>query len=122
MQLRHVDGEQTSDRPHNGWREEQNPNATKEHPTMQVVIQEAAMNEEKRLFKEFFLSKPATSTVDPNSNYLKPRWKYEPVTDKCLIGCLAKMSPYKATRLGTVPNSIYKNNKDLLILCLGTIY
>ena len=100
------------------------PTLQKKHPTTRAVIQEAAMNEEKSkwLFKEFFPPKPATSTVDPDSDYPEPRWKYEPVTNECLIRCIAKMSPYKATRSGTVPNSVYKNNKDLLVPRLGAIY
>jgi len=94
------------------------------HPVLRQVIWEATTNKEKGewLFKEFFPPKPAVSTVDPNHEYPKPKWKYQPVTNECLVRCIAKMKPYKATRSGTVPNCVYKNNAELLVPQLGNIY
>ena len=100
------------------------PTVQMKHPMSRQVIREATMNKEKGewLFKEFFPPKPAVSTVDPNHEYPKPKWKYQPVTDECLVRCIAKMKPYKATRSSTVPNCVYKNNAELLVPRLGNIY
>ncbi|KDR65911.1 hypothetical protein GALMADRAFT_81367, partial [Galerina marginata CBS 339.88] len=54
--------------------------------------------------------------------YPPPKWEFEPVTDEQIHRAIRKMKPYKATRSGTVPNSVFTHARELLIPHLGPIY
>ena len=54
--------------------------------------------------------------------YPPAKWEYEPVTDEQIRRAIKKMKPWKATRSGTVPNSVFVHARELLIPHLGPIF
>ncbi|KAJ6568288.1 hypothetical protein DFH09DRAFT_810697, partial [Mycena vulgaris] len=54
--------------------------------------------------------------------YPEPLWKFQPLTDAILYQVIAKMKPWKATRSGSFPNSVYKFCARLLVPRLHRIY
>ncbi|KAK7014680.1 hypothetical protein R3P38DRAFT_3573513, partial [Favolaschia claudopus] len=54
--------------------------------------------------------------------YPEPLWKYEPISESILRSVVAKSTPWKATRSGTFPNSVYKFCIELLAGPLCVIF
>ncbi|KAJ7635829.1 hypothetical protein DFH06DRAFT_932766, partial [Mycena polygramma] len=85
----------------------------------------ATTNERKSkwLMEEFYPKRGAGATdPDPDTAYPEPLWKFESISETQLYQVIAKMKPWKATRSGTFPNSIYKNCAALLVPRLCKIY
>ncbi|KAF5392001.1 hypothetical protein D9757_003364 [Collybiopsis confluens] len=81
-------------------------------------------NEEKAdLFREiFFPPMPTVSNVPPDAVYPPPAWKFQPPSNRALMGAVQKMKNGKATRPGTIPNDLFKACKEELVPYLGPIY
>ncbi|KAJ6504263.1 hypothetical protein C8R47DRAFT_968799, partial [Mycena vitilis] len=85
----------------------------------------AATNREKSewMVKEFYPGRGEGATDPPaDTVYPDPMWRYEHITELQLQHTIAKMKPWKATRSGTFPNSVYKFCAKLLIPRLCKIY
>ncbi|KAJ7213552.1 hypothetical protein GGX14DRAFT_300692, partial [Mycena pura] len=85
----------------------------------------AVTNEEKSawLVEEFYPKRGTGATdPDPDTVYPEPLWKDEPLSEDILHQVIRKMKPWKATRSGSFPNSVYKNCADLLVPRLQRIY
>jgi hypothetical protein len=88
-------------------------------------VEEVAVTNKKSrwLVKEFYPGRGAGATDPPNdTEYPTPLWKYQPISEAILHLVIAKLKPWKATRSGTYPNSIYKFCADLLVPRLCAIY
>ncbi|TFK16960.1 hypothetical protein FA15DRAFT_550179, partial [Coprinopsis marcescibilis] len=88
------------------------------------VVQEVADNsgKGKLFFKNFFPSKPETSSVPQDFRYPPPLWEFTNINDEQIGRAIQKMKPYKATMTGTIPNSVFVNAKDALIPHLGPLF
>ncbi|KAJ7092000.1 hypothetical protein B0H15DRAFT_777925, partial [Mycena belliarum] len=85
----------------------------------------AVTNDEKSawLVKEFYPVRSAGATdPDPDTVYPEPMWQDQPLTEEVLHRVIAKMKPWKATRTGSFPNSVYKFCARLLVPRLQRIY
>ncbi|KAJ6492787.1 hypothetical protein C8R47DRAFT_975510, partial [Mycena vitilis] len=85
----------------------------------------ATTNREKTawMVQEFYPVRSAGATDPPDDvQYPEPKWKFEPITELQLHRVIAKMKPWKATRSGTFPNSVYKFCAALLVPRLCAIY
>ncbi|KAJ7082810.1 hypothetical protein C8R43DRAFT_909580, partial [Mycena crocata] len=72
---------------------------------------------------EFYPERGAGAEDPPaDAEYPEPKWKYEPLSEAQLHQAIAKMKPWKATRSGSFPNSVYKNCAGLLVPRLQKIY
>ena len=101
-------------------------------PTLQVkdpitkqVMREAADNKSKgQLFYDTFFPppNPNTTAVPDNFHYPAPRWTFMNITDEQIHRAIKKMKPYKATRSGTVPNSVFINAREELVPHLGPLF
>ena len=93
-------------------------------PITKAVIQEACTNEDKGelFYQTFFPIRTAPPATAPTEPYPPAKWEYEPVTDEQIQWAIRKMKPWKATRLGTVPNSVFVHVWELLIPHLGPIF
>ena len=94
-------------------------------PTTKRVIKEAVNNDSKGwLFYETFFP-PANPITDPtlqNYQYPPPRWKFENISDEQIHRAIKKLKPYKASRKGTVPNSVLTHAREDLVPYLGPLF
>ena len=81
-------------------------------------------NEEKShvLHKAFFYNPPENSGIDPNHIYPEPAFKFEQVSNAQITRVARTLSPYKATGLSKISNSVLMHCIDLLVEFLGPIY
>ncbi|KAF7346431.1 RNA-directed DNA polymerase from transposon X-element [Mycena sanguinolenta] len=89
------------------------------------AIEVAATNSRKSewMVEEFYPRRGEGATDPPvDAEYPDPMWAYEPISEALLHQAIAKMKPWKATRSGTLPNSVYKFCADLLVPRLSKIY
>jgi hypothetical protein len=101
-------------------------------PTLQVkdpvtkrVTKEAADNASKgRLFYDAFFppTNPALTPPPENFRYPPPRWSFQNLTDEQVHQAIKKMKPYKASRLGAVPNSVLIHAREELVPHLGLLF
>jgi hypothetical protein len=93
-------------------------------PATKVVIQEARTNVEKGelFYHTFFPPRTAAPAPMPDEPYPPPKWEYQSVTDEQIHRAIRKMKPWKATRTGTVPNSVFVHARELLVPHLGPIF
>ncbi|KAJ6579485.1 hypothetical protein DFH09DRAFT_913242, partial [Mycena vulgaris] len=85
----------------------------------------AVTNVEKSrwLVEEFYPKHAAGATdPDPDTEYPEPLWKDRPLTEDVLHDVIRKMKPWKATRSGSFPNSVYKFCAALLVPRLQRIF
>jgi hypothetical protein len=78
-------------------------------PTTKKIVREAADNAAKgQLFYETFFppANPALTPPPDDYRYPPPRWKFQNITDEQIHRAIMKMKPFKASRSGTVPNSV----------------
>ena len=59
---------------------------------------------------------------EPREPYPPEKWEYTTTTDEQIHGAIKKMKPWKATRPGTVPKSVFIHARELLVPHLGPIY
>ncbi|KAJ6550647.1 hypothetical protein DFH09DRAFT_925803, partial [Mycena vulgaris] len=82
-------------------------------------VEEAVVTNEQKsrwLLEEFYPKRGVGATdPPPDTVYPEPLWEYRPLTEKILYEVAAKMKPWKATRSGSFPNSIYKFCADLIV-------
>ncbi|KAJ7191576.1 hypothetical protein GGX14DRAFT_381066, partial [Mycena pura] len=88
------------------------------------IVSNATTNEEKSaaFHKEFFPPKLNNSSVPQDPVYPEPAYEWRPISDDLLHRVIAKMKPYKATRAGSFPNSVFIFNAHLLVPFYGAIY
>jgi len=81
-------------------------------------------NKEKShiLHKAFFHDPPENSGVNPNHRYPEPAFRFEQVSDAQITRVAKTLSPYKATGLSEISNSVLTHCIDLLVEFLGPIY
>ena len=94
-------------------------------PVMKKVTREATDNKSKgQLFYDTFFPpmNPDTMTVPQDFQYLTPRWTFMNVTDEQIHQVIKKLKPYKATRSGTVPNSVLIHAREELVPHLGPLF
>ncbi|KAJ7123709.1 hypothetical protein C8R44DRAFT_620418, partial [Mycena epipterygia] len=99
-------------------------------PTLKVLdpltrkVSEAVTNKEKSdaFYREFFPPKMLTSSVPQDAIFPPPAFKWQPISDVLLHRVIARMKPYKATRVGSFPNCVYVYNASLLVPFYGAIY
>jgi hypothetical protein len=84
-------------------------------PITKAVTQEACTNEDKGdlFYQTFFPSRTAPPAPVPMEPYPPAKWEYEPVKDEQIHRAIRKMKPWKATRSGTVPNSVFVHAREL---------
>ncbi|KDR70528.1 hypothetical protein GALMADRAFT_75901, partial [Galerina marginata CBS 339.88] len=100
------------------------PTLEERDPVTKRVIRQAVTNEEKSkmFFKAFFPGKPPTQPALQDEEYPPPKWTFEPVSDEQIHRAIRKMKPYKATRSGTIPNSVFTHAREVLVPHLGPLY
>jgi hypothetical protein len=101
-------------------------------PTLQIkdpitkrVVREAADNNSKgQLFYETFfpLPNPTTMPVPEDYQYPPPQWTFTNVMDEQIHRAIKKMKPYKASRSGTIPNSVLIHAREELVPHLGPLF
>ena len=93
-------------------------------PVTKAVTREACTNEEKGelFYQTFFPVRTAPPAPAPIEQYPPAKWDYEPVTDEQIHRAVKKMKPWKATRSGTTPNSVFVHARELLVPHLGPIF
>ncbi|KAJ7470790.1 hypothetical protein FB451DRAFT_1037289, partial [Mycena latifolia] len=89
-------------------------------------VEEVAVTNERKsewMVQEFYPGRGEGATDPPaDTVYPEPLWAYAPLTEKQLHQVIAKMKPWKATRSGTFPNSVYKFCAAQLVPRLQKIY
>ena len=101
-------------------------------PTLQIkdpvtkrVTREAADNASKgQLFHETFFPppNPATPPVPQNFNYPPALWEFSNITNEQIHFAINNLKPYKASKSGSVPNSVFTHAKDILVPHLGPLF
>jgi ribonuclease HI/endonuclease/exonuclease/phosphatase family metal-dependent hydrolase len=101
-------------------------------PTLQVkdpatkrVVREATSNKEKGdlLYDTYFpIADPDLTPPMEDFRYPPPRWSFTNLTNAQIHRAIDKMKPHKATRRGTIPNSVFIYAKDILVPYLGPIF
>ncbi|KAG9221604.1 hypothetical protein CCMSSC00406_0006763 [Pleurotus cornucopiae] len=76
----------------------------------------------KIFYKLFYPPPPAQSSVPKDPEYPEPRWDFRMITDQQIETTIHRLSPYKATKPGTAPNSVFTHCADLLAPYLGQLY
>jgi len=67
----------------------------------------------------------ATLTTDPilqDYQYPPPQWKFKNITDEQIHRAIKKLKLYKASRKGTVPNSVLVHTREDLVPYLGPLF
>ncbi|KAF8867462.1 hypothetical protein BD779DRAFT_1418169, partial [Infundibulicybe gibba] len=100
------------------------PDLKLKDPVTGGTTKEARDNAEKSemFFKAFFPPKPATEEDYGDVVYPEPRWKFQPITDEQVSRVISKLKPYKASRPGTIPNSVFVNCSDMMVKYLAPLY
>ncbi|PBK67353.1 hypothetical protein ARMSODRAFT_889286, partial [Armillaria solidipes] len=70
----------------------------------------------------FFLPKPTISAVPQNMQYPLPAWEFRLITNEQVEQAFKQMKLLKATKLGTISNSVLVHCADLLVPHIGPIY
>ncbi|KAF8873835.1 hypothetical protein BD779DRAFT_1451406, partial [Infundibulicybe gibba] len=93
-------------------------------PRTKKVTATAKDNKDKSdmFFKAFFPAKPTEQEPIDEDQYPPPRWDFQPVTDEQIHRIIKKFKPYKASRPGTIPNSVFKECKDFMVPFMGPLY
>ena len=101
-------------------------------PTLQIkdpvtkrVIREATDNATKgQLFYETFFPprNPSTTPIPQDFQYPPPRWKFQNILDDQIHRAIKKMKPYKATKNGSVPNSVLIHAREDLVPHLAPLF
>ncbi|PPR08171.1 hypothetical protein CVT24_012137 [Panaeolus cyanescens] len=84
----------------------------------------AVSNEDqgKAFFEAFFPKRTAPRASGGEGEYPRERWKYETVTDEEISEVIRSLKPYKKSKSGTPPNSVFINARDILTPYLGPIF
>ena len=101
-------------------------------PTLQVIdpvtkhtVKEAHNNKEKSNLlhaTSFPTTNPNLTPPEEDFQYPPPRWTFNNVLNELIHRAIDNLKPYKAMMSGTVPNSVLKYAKDLLVPHLGPLY
>lgn len=97
-------------------------------PTLRYTIRgrevRVTNNAEKAqtFYKLFYPPPPEQSSVPQNPEYPEARWDFRALTDQQIETTIHRLSPYKATKPGTAPNSVFTHCADLLTPYLGMLY
>jgi hypothetical protein len=70
----------------------------------------------------FFYEPPEEDGVDPNQEYLPPKWNFELIQDEQIHRAVKKLNPFKAPGLSGMPNVAIKKCAHLLVPFLGPIF
>ena len=74
------------------------------------------------LYEIFFPKRTVLQLQGPRGPYPQQKWEYEATTDEQIHRAIKKMKPWKATRPGTVPNSVFIHAREMLVPHLGPIF
>ncbi|KAF8881114.1 hypothetical protein BD779DRAFT_1445793, partial [Infundibulicybe gibba] len=88
------------------------------------TLKEARDNEQKSkmFFKAFFPPKPVDEEDQSDIEYPEPKWKFQHITNEQISRVISKLKPYKASRPGTIPNSVFVNCSDMMVQFLAPLY
>jgi len=88
------------------------------------MTNEAVSNEEKdEAFAKTFFSTPEVETPPSDDyEYPTPKFTFSPITNLQITRVIAQISPHKAPNPAGIPNSVYMQCTDLLVLHLGPVY
>jgi Reverse transcriptase (RNA-dependent DNA polymerase) len=88
------------------------------------VTREAADNDSKGLlFHEMFFPppNPAIPPIPQNFNYPTALWDFTNVSNEQIHFAIKNLKPYKASKSGSVPNSIFTHAREVLVPHLGPL-
>ena len=93
-------------------------------PVSQETMEVAVSNDDKArmLYQLFFPGKPLASSVPTDYEYPEPKWEYAPVTNALIHKAIQSLRPFKASKPGSIPNSILINAADMLVPHIGPIF
>src|SRR5882724_10244813 len=88
------------------------------------VEQVAETNEDKSslLCTTFFPELERDDTSHTDADYLAPKFKFRPVTNEKIHRVIARLGPFKAPGLDSIPNVLLIRCTDLLVPNLGPLY
>ncbi|CAA7269138.1 unnamed protein product [Cyclocybe aegerita] len=99
-------------------------------PTLEIRDGEAGQactattNKEKGqlFFETFFPKRSVEVEAGGETTYPRPKWKYKPVTNEQVHRAIQRLKPYKVSKEGSAPNSLFTNNRKILVLYLAPLY
>ena len=94
-------------------------------PVTKRTIREASNNADKgQLFYETFfpLTNPELTPPPEEYRYPPPRWTFQNIADEQIHRAIKKMKPHKASRSGTVTNSVLLRAREFLVPYLGPLF
>jgi Reverse transcriptase (RNA-dependent DNA polymerase) len=94
-------------------------------PTTKHVTREAVDNRSKgQLFYETFFPPPNSdlAPVLQDYQYPPPCWNFKNVTDEQVHHAIKKMKPYKASKKGSIPNSVLIHAREELVPFLSPLF
>ena len=94
-------------------------------PTTKRITREAIDNKSKgQLFYETFFPPPNPDLppVPQDFQYPPPRWDFKNITDEQIHRAIKKMKPYKASKKGSIPNSVLIYAREELIPYLSPLF
>ena len=91
------------------------------------VMQEATDSASKGcLFHKTFFPPPqnqqTTPAVPQNYVYPTPQWTFTNISNKLIHFAFNNLKPYKASKSGSIPNSIFTDSKEVLVPHLGPLF
>jgi len=94
-------------------------------PVTKQMMREATDNKSKgQLFYDTFFPPPHPDTmaIPQDFQYPAPWWTFMNITDEQIHRAIKKMKPYKATKSGTILNSILIHAREELVPHLGPLF
>ena len=94
-------------------------------PTMKRILREAVDNADKgRLLYETFFPKTNPNLTPPpvGYRYPPPQWTFQNIADQQIHRAIKRLKPYKASRSGSVTNSVLIHARELLVPHLGPLF
>ena len=77
----------------------------------------------KMFYKTFFpLTNPHLLPPETNFQYPLPRWTFTNISNDQIQLAIARLKPYKASKHGSIPNSVLIKNSKILVPHLGPLF
>ena len=96
----------------------------KDLATKRVTREESDNSGKGKLFYETFFPPENTLLTPPPEDfrYPPPRWTFQNITDDQIHQAIKKLKPFKASRSGTIPNSVLIHAREAIVPHLGPLY
>jgi Endonuclease-reverse transcriptase len=101
------------------------PTLVAKDPITKRITREAIDNESKgKWFHELFFppTDPTTTPIPQNHRYPPAKWTFTNVTEEQVHQAIKKMQPHKATKSGTIPNSVLIHTREDLVPFLTPLF